>query len=281
MDAPRRPADRRPAFAIPQFLPQLRKLRATDDTAGALAVGHADQRQQRRLARLLRGLGLLGGAGPGLLGDAAGRRAGGDAGPTRTATAQPAVLISVRPRLAVAFAVAGRSGLGTLLTAAFVVQVTPSVWTGLPNRSPHRDPQGTWLLILGELSCWTIFGVHKSDPRLIILGLTGVGRACSCSPGSAARPKSNRQQHPSAPDPDSRRHRPHHQRQQRRCRPGATTMANQSQTQPDRPGCDLPAPGQPRRGRPPRPHPGTGPAGHQGRQPGAFDRGRLPGTGRA
>ncbi len=30
------------------------------------------------------------------------------------------------------------------------------------------------MLILGELSCWTIFGVHKADPRLLTLGFTGV-----------------------------------------------------------------------------------------------------------
>lgn len=30
------------------------------------------------------------------------------------------------------------------------------------------------MLVLGELSCWAIFGVHKSDPRLMILGSTGV-----------------------------------------------------------------------------------------------------------
>jgi len=30
------------------------------------------------------------------------------------------------------------------------------------------------LLILGELSCWLAFGLHKSDPRLITLGTTGV-----------------------------------------------------------------------------------------------------------
>jgi hypothetical protein len=30
------------------------------------------------------------------------------------------------------------------------------------------------MLIFGELSCWTVFGIHKSDPRLIILGFTGV-----------------------------------------------------------------------------------------------------------
>src|SRR5262249_11884898 len=35
----------------------------------------------------------------------------------------------------------------------------------------------TWLLILGELACWLTFGLHKSDPRLIVLGTTGVA-AC-------------------------------------------------------------------------------------------------------
>jgi hypothetical protein len=39
---------------------------------------------------------------------------------------------------------------------------------------PTGISQGTWLLILGELSCWTIFGVHKSDLRLMVLGFTGV-----------------------------------------------------------------------------------------------------------
>jgi hypothetical protein len=33
---------------------------------------------------------------------------------------------------------------------------------------------GTWSLILGELSCWTVFGIHKPDPRLIVLGFTGI-----------------------------------------------------------------------------------------------------------
>jgi hypothetical protein len=30
------------------------------------------------------------------------------------------------------------------------------------------------MLIFGELSCWTVFGIYKSDPRLLILGSTGV-----------------------------------------------------------------------------------------------------------
>ena len=93
----------------------------------------------------------------------------------RQAKPRPAVLISGWAALLIAgFAVAGRTGLGTLLTAAFVLQVTPSIWTAYRAAHPTGVSRGTWLLILGELSCWTVFGVHKSDPRLIILGSTGV-----------------------------------------------------------------------------------------------------------
>jgi hypothetical protein len=91
------------------------------------------------------------------------------------ARARPAVLIGAwAALLAAAFAVAGRTGLGTLLTAAFVLQVTPSIWTAYRTARPTGISRGTWLLILGELACWTIFGVHRSDPRLMVLGFTGV-----------------------------------------------------------------------------------------------------------
>jgi len=53
-------------------------------------------------------------------------------------------------------------------------QVTPSIWTACHTARPSGVSTGTWLLILGELSCWLAFGLHKSDPRLIILGTTGV-----------------------------------------------------------------------------------------------------------
>ena len=164
------------AFAIPQFLPQLRKLRRTDDTAGvswpwatltsvnnAAWLGYFAASAYWAALVPASSATLLAGALAVML-----ARRG-------RATAQPAVLISVWiALLAVAFAVAGRSGLGTLLTAAFVVQVTPSVWTAYRTARPTGISPGTWLLILGELSCWMVFGVHKSDPRLIILGLTGV-----------------------------------------------------------------------------------------------------------
>jgi hypothetical protein len=49
-----------------------------------------------------------------------------------------------------------------------------SLATAYRTARPSGVSAGTWLLILGELSCWTIFGVHESDPRLIILGSTGL-----------------------------------------------------------------------------------------------------------
>ena len=164
------------AFAIPQFLPQLRKLRATDDTAGVswpwaalTSVNNASWLAYFAASAYWAALvpassaTLLAGA----LGVMLARRG--------RATARPAVLISAWVALlAAAFAVAGRTGLGTLLTAAFVVQVTPSVWAAYRTARPTGISQGTWLLILGELSCWTVFGVHQSDSRLMILGLTGV-----------------------------------------------------------------------------------------------------------
>jgi len=76
--------------------------------------------------------------------------------------------------LVTAYLVAGRTGLGALLTAAFAVQVTPSIWTAYRTPRPTGVSSGTWVLILGELSCWLTFGLYQSDPRLIALGITGV-----------------------------------------------------------------------------------------------------------
>jgi uncharacterized protein with PQ loop repeat len=164
------------AFAIPQFLPQLLKLRATDDTAGVswswamlTSVNNAAWLAYFALSGYWTALvpstsaTLLAGT----LAIMLSRRG--------QARARPAVLIGGWVALLVAgFTVAGRAGLGTLLTVAFILQVTPSLWTAYRTAHPTGVARGTWLLILGELSCWTIFGVHKPDPRLIALGVTGV-----------------------------------------------------------------------------------------------------------
>jgi len=164
------------AFAVPQFLPQIHKLRATHDTAGvswawailtclnnaAWIAYFALERYWTALvpscsATVLAGmlavlLSIKGRAQP-----------------------RPAILISAwAVMLVAAYLVLGRTGLGALLTTAFAVQVAPSLWTAYHTERPTGISAGTWLLILGELSCWLTFGLYKSDPRLITLGLTGM-----------------------------------------------------------------------------------------------------------
>jgi uncharacterized protein with PQ loop repeat len=76
--------------------------------------------------------------------------------------------------LLTAAAVFGRAGLGSALAVAFLLQVTPSVWTVYRSKDTTGVSGGTWLLIFGELLCWGVFGIHEADPRLIVLGATGV-----------------------------------------------------------------------------------------------------------
>jgi uncharacterized protein with PQ loop repeat len=164
------------AFAIPQFLPQIIKLRATDDAAGVswswatlTSVNNAAWLAYFALSAYWTALvpsssaTLLAGTLATMLflrGRAKGR---------------PTVLVGTWIALLIAaFTAAGRTGLGTLLTAAFALQVTPSIWTAYRTDHPTGISRGTWMLVLGEVSCWTIFGLHKSDPRLITLGITGV-----------------------------------------------------------------------------------------------------------
>lgn len=163
-------------FAVPQFLPQIRKLRATHDTVGVswswaalTSVNNAAWFGYFALARYWTALvpsssvTLL----AGMLAVMLIWR--------RQARSRPAALIIIwATMLITAYTVAGRAGLGTLLTAAFLLQVTPSIWTVYRTAHPTGVSPGTWLLILGELSCWLIFGWHESDPRLITLGASGV-----------------------------------------------------------------------------------------------------------
>lgn len=164
------------AFAVPQFLPQIHKLRATRDTAGVswawatlTCLNNAAWIAYFALEHYWTALvpscsaTVLAGTLAVLL-SIKGRP-----------QPRPAILISVwAAMLVAAYLVLGRTGLGALLTAAFVVQVTPSIWTACRAERPTGVSAGTWLLILGELSCWLTFGLYKSDPRLITLGLTGM-----------------------------------------------------------------------------------------------------------
>ena len=163
-------------FAVPEFVPQLRKLAATGDTAGIswswaalTSVNNAAWIAYFALARYWTALipsssaAVLAGALTVML-----SRRG-------QARVRPAIAISAwAALLAGAYGVAGRAGLGTLLTAAFILQVTPSIWAACRTAQPTGISAGTWLLILGELTCWLTFGLYKSDPRLITLGACGI-----------------------------------------------------------------------------------------------------------
>ena len=163
-------------FAVPQFVPQVLKFRATRDTAGVswawatlTCLNNAAWLAYFALEHYWTAL-----------------------VPSSSATALAgtlAILLCVKDRpglrpsvpiaawaamLVAAYVILGRTGLGALLTAAFVVQVAPSIWTAYRTERPTGLAAGTWLLILGELSCWLTFGLYKSDQRLITLGLTGV-----------------------------------------------------------------------------------------------------------
>jgi uncharacterized protein with PQ loop repeat len=163
-------------FAVPQFLPQIRKLRVTRDTAGVssswaalTSVNNAAWLAYFTMSRYWTAL-IPSSSATLLAGTLAvmliRRRPPGP---------RPSVLIAAWAiTLAAAGLAAGRAGLGTLLTAAFLLQVTPSLWTAYRTARPTGISSGTWLLILGELSCWMIFGLHTSDPRLITLGASGI-----------------------------------------------------------------------------------------------------------
>lgn len=162
-------------FAVPQFLPQLFAVWRTGDTAGVswswaalTSVSNAGWIGYFALSRLWTALvpatsaTVLAGALAVLLG----RRGV----PHRSA----AIAGGWAALLALAWMVAGRSGLGTALTVSFVLQVAPSVWTAYRTQRPTGISRGTWLLILAELFCWGGYGLHVSDPRLTVLGWTGV-----------------------------------------------------------------------------------------------------------
>ena len=164
-------------LAAPQFLPQLARLARTGQTAGVswswaalTSINNAAWAGYFALSGFWTALvpaisaTVLAGTLAVML---ARRRAGLPRRPAALALAWTALLIT-------AASLFGRAGLGTALTAAFLLQVTPSVWTAYRADHTAGIAAGTWLLIFGELLCWGVFGIYQADPRLIVLGATGV-----------------------------------------------------------------------------------------------------------
>jgi hypothetical protein len=164
------------ALAVPQFVPQLRRLRATGDRAGVslswaalTCVNNAAWIAYFALARYWTALvpSVSVAVMAGVLAIMLIRQA--------RVGSRHLVLIAAWSAVLVTAGVAGGGAwLGTVLTAGFIVQVAPPLWTAYRVARPTGVSVGTWLLILAELFCWLIFGLHESDPRLITLGAAGV-----------------------------------------------------------------------------------------------------------
>lgn len=163
-------------FGIPQYLPQIIKLRVTHDTAG-VSWAWATLTSLNNAAWLMYFIlsGYLAAIVPS---SAAAVLAGAIATMLAIdgrATSRTAALVCAWAALLVAgYAAAGHTGLGNLLTMASIIQVVPSIWTAYRTEHPTGLSRWTWMFIFGELSCWTIYGLHRSDPRLITLGVSGV-----------------------------------------------------------------------------------------------------------
>ena len=164
-------------LAVPQFLPQLARVRRAGTTAGVswswaalTSVNNAAWMGYFALSGFWTALvpAISATVLSGQLAVVLARRGGGM--PKRSL-----VLVSAwAVVLLTAAAVSGRTGLGSALAVAFALQVTPSVWMVYRSKDTAGVSRGTWLLIFGELLCWGVFGIHEADPRLIVLGATGV-----------------------------------------------------------------------------------------------------------
>ncbi|MBC6459110.1 PQ-loop domain-containing transporter [Actinomadura sp. HBU206391] len=163
-------------FGIPQYLPQIIKLRVTHDTAG-VSWSWATLTSLNNAAWLA--YFISAGYWTAIVPSSAAALLAGAVATMLTvrgrATSRAAAAIGAWASLLVAgYAVAGHTGLGNLLTMASIIQVTPSIWTAYRTAHPTGVSHWTWMLIFGELFCWTIYGLYRSDPRLITLGGTGV-----------------------------------------------------------------------------------------------------------
>jgi uncharacterized protein with PQ loop repeat len=186
-------------LAVPQFLPQLARLRRTGETAGVswswaalTSVNNAAWAGYFALSGFWTAL-IPAVSATVLAGTLAVMLARRAAGVPRRAAALAVVWAAL---LVLAAGLSGRAGLGTVLTVAFLLQVTPSVWTAFRAEDTTGIAAGTWLLIFGELLCWGVFGVYESDPRLMVLGATGV-TASLLVLARVARPRGRRPLRPS------------------------------------------------------------------------------------
>ena len=69
-----------------------------------------------------------------------------------------------------AFFVADLAGVGIVLSFAFIVQVSPSVWTAYRQDSLLGASQTTWVLTFCEGILWLAYGAVKGDLAVVAFG---------------------------------------------------------------------------------------------------------------
>jgi uncharacterized protein with PQ loop repeat len=163
-------------FAVPQFVPQLRIALTDEDISGVswtwaalTSVNNAAWCAYFVLSHYWTAL-IHGGA----VMIVAGALAAQLAKRGKATSAGTSLISAWSALLAIVDVGFGRASLGAVLTGAFVLQVAPSLWSAYRTRHPAGISRGTWLLILAELTCWGLYGIRSSDPRLITLGGIGV-----------------------------------------------------------------------------------------------------------
>jgi hypothetical protein len=166
------------ACAIPQFVPQIRKLRPTEDTAGlstpwALLTGINNAAWFGYFAASRYWFALVSSSSASILGGGLGimlqRR--------RPVPRRTVLLIAGWIAVLGGAAAVDRRLLGAVLTGAFLIQVVPAVVTAYRTPNPTGIARGTWRLILAEVACWAVFGAAHHDGPLVVLGTTGMTTA--------------------------------------------------------------------------------------------------------
>ena len=164
------------AFAVPQFVPQVRKVLRTSDTSGvswswaALAsANNAAWFAYFFLSAYWTALvpAVSASTLAGVLAVILARRG-------RASTRTGLGVATWALILLLTLVTTGLAGLGALLTVAFLLQMAPSLWTAFRTTDPSGISRGTWLLVCGELSCWLAYGLYQGDQRLIVLGISGI-----------------------------------------------------------------------------------------------------------
>lgn len=164
------------AFAVPQYLPQLLRVRRLGAAAG-VSWSWAALAAVNNLAWA--GYFVWSGVPSGLVAvlscalvagllTHALTRLGGGVAPRVVAGVAAWVVV-----MALAGLLGGRLGLGAAMNVALIVQVAPSVVTAWRSRDVSGISVGTWLLVMGELTCFGLFGLATGDRTLLLLGVVG------------------------------------------------------------------------------------------------------------